>query len=390
MERVSLSKALIFSAFLLLSLNISALTLEEAPLANGPLASDPLGNGDLANEALVIAQGLSNEELAGQVIMAGIDATGTLSAEEEKKLKDIKPGAIMLFKYNFSGGKAKTKALITKIGALNDKIAPFFATDNEGGAVLRYWGDAPKLPSPLSYWELSKEKGRDAALIELRRDAEAEAAEMREIGLNMNLAPVVEVLNEQNKDFLQDRSYGPDGAWVCSAALAFIQGMEKYGVACVIKHFPGNSGADPHKGPAYLNGTAEELDKETAPFYYIIREGKPAGVMVAHTIAKAWDNENNSTLSRVVIGEKLIKKANYSGIVLADDFLMKAVSTNVETTGIAALNAGCDMIMVWPLDLYKQRKSILNALNSGKLSRERLIVAASRIIEQKLRFGIGK
>jgi len=112
--------------------------------------------------------------------------------------------------------------------------------------------------------------------------------------------------------------------------------------------------------------------------------------MAAHTIARAWDSERGAAFSKTVIGEKLVGKSGFPGIVLADDFSMKAASSGGENPGLLALEAGCDMIMVWSPDLYNQHKIILEALRDGLLSRQRLIDAASRITGQKLRFGLVK
>jgi beta-N-acetylhexosaminidase len=337
-----------------------------------------------------IAEGLSSAELAGQVIMSGIDAAGALDASERRRLGSVKPGAIMLFRKNLQINKNSIRKMTDDIILACAGVRPFIALDHEGGAVRRFTDDVEKLPSPFFYWNLARTGGGSAALKKIEEDAERSAREIAALGISMNLAPVVEVLDDDNNSFLGERSYGADTDWVCQASIAFINGMHRGNIACVIKHFPGNSGVDPHKKLPHLRGTASDLERRVLPFYEVIAKAAPSGVMISHIIAEAWDSERNASLSSIVIGEKLVTQSAFAGLVLADDFSMGAVSSSLtaEDSCIAALNAGCDMVMAWPSNLYTIHSAILSALHNGKLPRARLVDAATRIIEQKLRFSM--
>jgi beta-N-acetylhexosaminidase len=352
-------------------------------------------SGGLAVAARRIAETLSDSQLAGQLIMGGIDAAGSLSTSEKKRLGDTKPGAIMLFRKNLPADRDAIRIMTGEINAvyLSDQtgnIKPFIAVDHEGGSVHRFQGNIERLPPPLSYYELAKTNGAGRTLLKIETDAERSAKEINELGINMNLAPLVEALNDKNQAFLQDRSYGWDIDWVSAAACAFIRGMSRGNIACVIKHFPGNSDVDPHQKIAVLSGTEADLERLSLPFYTVIAQTPPGGVMVSHIIAQAWDSEHNGSLSSIVIQEKLITNGQFQGIVLADDFRMGGTlgDVSIEKKSLAALNAGADMVMAWPADIYSIHKTLLAALQSGKLSRERLLDAATRIITQKLRYKV--
>jgi beta-N-acetylhexosaminidase len=167
--------------------------------------------------------------------------------------------------------------------------------------------------------------------------------------------------------------------------------MAAAGVACVVKHFPGNSGADPHRAASALTETKERLGEKVRPFAGVIAKERPAGIMVSHVIVNAWDPGVNASRSRAVVSGWLRGNLGFSGIVLGDDFSMGAVSTTglgEEGAVIEALNAGVDMVMAWPLSLGRTHRAILRALGEGRISRERLEEAAARIIYEKIRCGL--
>lgn len=392
---------------------VFAFTAINSPETNSPVVNAPTIDASAVDAALAtqimqaakkIAAELSDIELAGQVIMTGVDAAPGIgvSREEQARLARIKPGAIMLFRKNLNKDDAACRAMTAKLAAaaaLPD-LPPFIAVDQEGGAVERVKSASARLPSPASYAELIADKGEAAVLDAIRRDAEKSARHLFSIGITLNLAPVAEPLNNENKKFLKDRAYG-DAAWTAKAAAAFIQGMKAGGVACVAKHFPGNTGVDPHRALPVIRGSAAELDAQIAPFRAL--SSSAAGIMAAHSVAAAWDAKRGASISPIVIQKKIKDEMSFAGFVLADDFSMGAASSgglaenglakgNLDAAKtIASLAAGADMIMAWPANVSADNSAILKALETGVLTRERLRDAASRIIAQKLlaeKFGL--
>jgi beta-N-acetylhexosaminidase len=316
----------------------------------------------------------------------------------ESLLRDISPGGVMLFRMNLNMNRERVVAFLKTVSGLASvsigdtaAIPPFLAADHEGGVVHRFAAGVERLPPPLSYWELAQKDGREFALRKIEEDAARSGAEIRGLGISLNLAPVAEILNDENSAFLGDRSYGPDSAFVAEASAAFIRGMSAAGLPCVVKHFPGNSAEDPHSAVSVLTGDRETLDKNVLPLARLIEQDLAAGVMVSHAVASAWDPGVNASRSRPVVSVWLRQNLGFSGMVLGDDFSMGAISAaglREEDAVIEALNAGVDMVMAWPRSLGRLHRAVLGALKDGRLTRERLEEAAARILREKLRWRI--
>jgi len=351
-----------------------------------------------------IAAALDDKRLAAQVIISGIDGKGHLPEYMRLLLEECPAGGIMLFRYNLDADNdaiqgliAETAALITTENSvkLDEKtiaaVPPFVTVDHEGGTVNRFRSGVADVPSAAFYGEITQDKGRDTAIAQINADSLNAGTAINTLGINLNLAPVAEYLHADNCDFLEDRSYGPDPAFAVEAAAAFIAGMEQAGVLCVVKHFPGSAGADPHRFPSVLKGGREALAELTAPIAALIRSGHARAIMVSHSVVPVWDGENIASLSPAVMGGWLRRELGFEGIIVCDDFSMGAASQNhlkPEIAAVLSLAAGADMVLVWPPDLRRTHRAIMAALKDGKLSRERLREAAGRIIFEKIRMGL--
>jgi beta-N-acetylhexosaminidase len=345
-------------------------------------------------QADAIVSLMTDEQLAAQVIMTGIDACGPLSEGERERLGRVPAGAVMLFKKNLDADAGTISRMIDELNALAPELGgaegadliqvkPFIAVDHEGGDVHRFTSAVERLPAPLSYRHL----GNQAALRAIERDAEKSGKELAALGITMNLAPLAETLTGENSAFLGSRSYGLDPVFTAEAAAAFIRGMKAAGIVCVLKHFPGNAGADPHIKTPLLRSGEQELRALIMPFAAVIDALAPPAVMVSHVIVPVWDASQNASLSEIVMREKLRGELGFQGVILADDFSMGAVSGgySTEEKSITALRSGADMIMAWPRNLTSIHNAILAALADGSISRERLQEAAARVIGEKLR-----
>jgi beta-glucosidase-like glycosyl hydrolase len=167
--------------------------------------------------------------------------------------------------------------------------------------------------------------------------------------------------------------------------------MDAAGIMCVVKHFPGNPGNDPHSDRVVLTADRSSLDKRVKPFAGMIRNLYTPAIMVSHIVVSAWDAERNASLSPQVIQGWLREQLGFTGIIVADDFSMGAVAVSGIDSNAAvveALNAGVDMVMTWPRNLASVHRAILAALQDGRLSRERLREAVERILVEKLRYGL--
>jgi beta-N-acetylhexosaminidase len=363
--------------------------------AQGTLAEDP--RFPLYREqARSLAAALDDRSLAAQVIMTGIDGKGALTAPMETILREVPAGGAMLFRRNLDTDKEGIRLFTAEIsrvirGEEGTELTPFIAVDHEGGKVHRFGLGVGRLPPPLSYWEMAQGEGREGALAAIREGALQSGRELRNLGITMNFAPVAEVLTEGNRLFLEDRSYGPEEEFTRAAAAAFIRGMEEGGLPCVVKHFPGNTGADPHTDRSVLTQDPQALDLMVRPFAGLIRELPLPGIMVSHVVVPSRDPERNASLSPAVIQDWLRGEMGFSGMILTDDFSMGAALVSgrrEEDAAVDALAAGADMVMAWPASLRRTHRTILRAVEEGRLSRERLREAAEHILFEKFRFGL--
>jgi len=338
-----------------------------------------------------IALSLDDRLLAAQVIISGIDGKGNLPAQIAALLKETPAGGIMLFRYNLDTDNSSIRAMLSQSSTLikgESGIPPFMAVDHEGGTVNRFPPGAADLPGASFYWKLSLAEGRQAALEKIEIDSLGAGRQLNDLSINLNFAPVAEYLNDKNSIFLKNRSYGPDPVFTSDAAAAFIRGMEQAGVLCVIKHFPGSAGTDPHYSASVINGDKTELDKLVYPFKFLVGNGYAGAIMVSHSAVPALDRKIAS-LSQVVMKDWLRDEIGFKGILIADDFSMAAAGVqSPEEAVVLSIAAGADMALVWPKDLRRTHSALVSALNDGRLSRERLREAAQRIIYAKIKMGI--
>ena len=344
-------------------------------------------------QAAEIAASLDDSALAAQVLLTGIDGRTYLSPAMRSLLARIPAGGVMLFRFNLNTPRDDVRRFLSEtVAHITDRtgIPPFMAVDHEGGLVHRFGPGVQRLPSAYSFWELAQAEGKPAALALAETLYRSSAREIRDLGITMVLAPVVEPINDDNRLFLTTRSYGSDPAFVEAAASVFIESMDAVGIASVLKHFPGNTSADPHYDDSHLMASRAVLDEMVTPFAGIIQRLSPASVMLSHVVVPAVD-DTNASLSRAVIECWLRGELGFEGIAMADDFAMAAVAASGISPGAAtvkALNAGMDMVMTWPHSITAVHTEILDALAAGRLTRERLLEAAERIIAEKIRFGL--
>ncbi|MDR1216201.1 MAG: glycoside hydrolase family 3 protein [Treponema sp.] len=343
---------------------------------------------ELKEKAARIVAEMDDRALTGQVIISGLDGKTGLSETMRRLLSENLPGAIMLFSYNLDTDKETVRSLLAECSRVvaEASVAPFIAVDHEGGDVHRFGPYVRKLPSAASFRFRVMAVGLEQTLEEIEYQAFLSGAEIREVGITMNFAPVAEILTAENAAFLGNRSFGADGDFVEAAAGAFIRGMGRAGVACVAKHFPGDAAVDPHAAKPVLDVDAQTMELMVKPFGGLIRDVNPSAIMVSHVVVPAWDRERNASLSPVATLR--LRELGFEGIVVADDFSMNAVSgISEEEAAVQALNAGVDMVMAWPRNLASTRRAIERALQNGVIKRERLIEAATRVVAQKLRYG---
>jgi beta-N-acetylhexosaminidase len=274
-----------------------------------------------------------------------IDIEGSaLSAEEHKRLQDPRVGGVILFSRNYEG-RDQLHALTTEI---HDARTPslLVAVDQEGGRIQRFRADFTTLPAAR---RLGHEYEIDP--IKARRYAELSgwlmAAELREVGIDLSFAPVVD-LDWGLSEVIGDRALHRDPEVVASLALAYMHGMHRAGMAAVAKHFPGHGAvtADSHRELPVDHRLGEDLEPDLRPYRRMIDNGLLA-VMVAHVRYPEVDRRIAS-VSPYWLKTELRRNLGFAGVIFSDDLDMSAMREvgPMPKRVSASLDAGADMVLI--------------------------------------------
>jgi len=343
------------------------------------------------------------KEEIGQMIMIGFRGTeAPENSDIYKMIKDVKIGGVVFFDYDIPSKSfprniidyEQTKRLISDVQRYS--ATPLLvAVDVEGGEVNRLnhkYGFLPIL-SP-------REMGQSADTGITAREAEKIATELKELGFNMNLAPVVDVdINPENPIIgALGRSFSSNPQEVGEHAKAFIEAHKEQNIITVAKHFPGHgsSTSDSHLGMVDVTETYKE--EELIPYQELNKEGLLDVVMTAHIINRKIDEEYPATLSANFLQGILRNRVNFDGVIISDDMQMNAIAGNYgfEDAIIKAINAGCDIVAISNNSSsgyderlpYKTLDVIYRAVKEGKIPLERIVKSYNRIYDLKRQFGI--
>lgn len=306
------------------------------------------------------------EEDARAVILAGLPGT-TLDSSTAAHLA-AGGRSIIVFTKNMSS--AEQLAALTSALACAATGEILVAVDQEPGRVDRLVKVG--IPSPDPFAE------RDSFVAE----SEAMAMAMVDLGINLDLAPVVDVARGSNP-VLVGRNFGSDPDVVAERGAHFIAALQQAGVGTTAKHFPGHglSTVDPHLVVTPIDADLATLSEtDFPPFANAIAEGVGA-VMVGHPIYSAIDPENPASLSPAVLG-LLRTEFAFDGVAMTDAFSMAGVreGTTLGQIAVEALVAGEDMLIIDnPQEVEPAVHAIISAVDDGILGRDRLALAAGRV-----------
>ena len=281
----------------------------------------------------------------------------------------------------------KNAAQLTELTAGLQSLSeiPLFLTcDEEGGRVNRLMSTVgtTKIGPMLDYEKQGTQTAFD--------NAQTIASDLISFGFNLDLAPVADVWSNPDNTVIGDRAYSTDFALAADLVAAAVEGFHAGGAACTLKHFPGHgdTSADSHYGAVYVDKSLDELrTQELLPF----RSGIQAGadmVMMGHLILSDIDSDPAPFSYEIVTG-LLREELSFDGVVITDSLEMSAVSDHF-TSGEIAVNciqAGVDLLLC-PADLDQAVTALTDAVESGKISEERINESVLRILELKLRQGI--
>lgn len=316
--------------------------------------------------------------------LTGVGGAVQASDATRSAMESYPVGGVILFSANIEN-EEQLRTMTSNLHAYS-KYPLFLGIDEEGGRVARIAGsgsiDVPVFPD-------MQEIGNTQDPEEAYRVGETIGRYVKELGFNVDFAPVADVASNPDNQVIGSRSFGSDAGLVSQMVAREVQGMQEQGVSASLKHFPGHgdTSEDSHAEMAVSKKTADELrNMEFLPFKAGIEAGVDM-VMIGHiSVPAITGSDIPASLSEQIITGCLREELGYQGIVVTDSMSMGAIVNTYTSADAAvrALQAGCDMLLM-PQDFQAARQAVLDAVKDSVLSEERLDESLRRIFRVKLR-----
>lgn len=357
--------------------------------------TEDLDEATLQGMAKDITKDMSLKQKIGQLFMVSVyslDSSGSKSQTKvttamKKTMKKYPVGGILLFSKNVESEKQLKK--LTQDLQNASHVPLFIAADEEGGTVSRI---ASKLPDSVTQFPQAREIGETYTDQQIAKMGKEQSKQLKDLGINMNLAPVADVLSNEDNTEIGNRSFGSDAKEVASIVKTLVKSMQKQQISATLKHFPGSGDAlgDTHRGAVETKQTIQELrKKEFLPFESGMDADADA-VMVSHLIlTNVTDEKEPCSLSERVISDILRDEMEYDGLILTDAMNMNSITDNYSSgeAAVKAVKAGVN-IVVMPEDLGQAYKAVKSAVENGRIKESVVDKAVRRIIYTKLKRGV--
>jgi beta-N-acetylhexosaminidase len=323
----------------------------------------------------------------GRLFMAGMPGT-FLDDDTRTLIRDYCLGGIILFDRNIEDPVqlARLTHDLQETALEHHGIPLFLAVDQEGGPVRR-------LKEPFTYFPGNTAIGEDPSPVEKAMDfARVTAKEMGLVGLNMDMAPVLDLRIGEPEKHLAGRTFSDDPSEVSLLGRTVVKTLQDHGIMAVAKHFPGLGGAslDPHHHLPTIDIRSGEMEKHhLLPFKAAIQENVSA-IMTSHAIYPSLDPQIPATLSPGVLGGLLRERMGFEGLIITDDLEMGAIaeSWGAAEGAVASFEAGADILLI-----CEDQRHILEGIEilrkklvHNEISMHRLQDSVARIMKAKGRF----
>lgn len=284
---------------------------------------------------------MMEKSAVGNLFLMGVKVN-EVDRETLKFLKSVKPAGVVLY-----GAKYDSPSDLKKwIEDFKKAVDPdmIVAVDHEGGSVQRFRNGFTIIPPAEVIGDYLEKTGDIRTVYEIGKIM---ALELRAVGVNMNLAPVLDLKYEKN--YIRDRAFSNKITVVEEAGLALIAGMQDHKLIACGKHFPGHGPAkdDSHKKlPVVHKDEKSLMTEDMRPFIHTIKNGLKV-IMTAH-VAYPEIDKKPASLSYKLITSILKNKLSFGGVILSDDILMKAITEHYapEEASVEAIKAGNDIVIV--------------------------------------------
>ncbi len=331
--------------------------------------------------------GMPLRQKIGQLIITGVPDDFAKQRTCES-IQMLRPAGVT-FQYGNIQNPDQLRAFIRELGecARQASEIPLLFTLSHEGENTRFAGGITPFPSALALGATGEPANAYRVFL-------AAGRELRYSGINMVLGPVADVLSELDNLVIHDRTFGGDPQQVSRFVEQATLGYEQAGLIPVLKHFPGHGGVaeDSHEELPVDHASRERLMAEHLPPF---RSGMQAGapvIMLSHIAYPAISgSETSATLSPEMM-RFLRGELGYRGVVLSDSMRMKAVNTaarGVEQASVQAIQAGVDLLLLnEPSQARLARNALVEAVDKGRLSRERVDEAVRRVLTLKAIWGV--
>lgn len=317
------------------------------------------------------------EELVGRRLMFGLPGP-RLGSEDVRLFSETRAGGLILYRRNFES-PAQVVGLIEELEAALGRPL-LVATDHEGGRVVMLREGVTIFPDNLAV-------GASGEALYAERQGRVEARELRRFRVDLNLAPVLDVLTDAPSPNIGIRSYGMDPALVARLGVARIRGMQGAGLSACAKHFPGkgHSPLDAHLRLPTIPSSWDEMKRTHLPPFIAAIEAGARAIMTSHPLYPALDPEPGTpaTFSRRIVKECLRGELAYAGAILSDDLEMGAIGElcPVGEAAVRATEAGHDLLLVCHTEAAQRQAwaALLEAYRTKRLRVEELEASVERI-----------
>lgn len=322
-------------------------------------------------------ENMSTEEKIGSLLILGFHAT-TTNTHITELIEKYHVGGVNLLRYNIVDAN-QTKKLTSDLQNLYSKNhnLPFIvAVDQEGGTVVRFPFLKEKTAQP-----------QVRTVEQAKEIAETRARELKDLGINMNFAPVVDYITN-TKSYLYNRTFATTTDGTISLAKTMAETYLENNIIPVYKHFPGygNSTINPHTAVTVFDGTQEMFNQNIKVFRSILEHETRIPVMTAHIEVPWIASGTPATKSKVFMTDILRKDFNYGGVVITDDLDMVSAGKDAGKSAVDSILAGADILISTPNDT--NHIVIINALaqavRDGIISEERLDTSVYKVLELRM------
>lgn len=361
---------------------------------NGEVITDSI---EIAARAQAILEKMSLSEKIGQMFMVNLESLDhtqgsyyehrKVTKEMRQKLSEYPVGGVILFSRNIETRK-QTQKLNEELQK-NSRIPLWISVDEEGGDIARIANNPNMKTTQFPSMEVVGATENAEYCMEMGKTI---GSEIKELGFNLDFAPVADVRTNENNTEIGNRSFGNDPEMVAEYSTNVVKGLQKAGVSATLKHFPGHGDADgdTHESSVNIESDISRLrNVDFVPFQSGIEAGADF-LMISHiSISRVSGNSLPASLSKMVMKDIARDELKFQGVIITDAMDMKAITNHFspEEAAVKAVEAGADVILM-PADFVKAYNEIVHAVIEKKIPESRIDESVQRILENKIKRGL--